>query len=111
MTDKHGSSADIIVLDQSMADNLWRITVRGQDILLLTKHTPRLSSKGFELASVSPNFDFATVPAIDCTAKRGAISRVSDAGIFTAYNGHMDMKVCMSMQFQFVLLAWRLQSN
>jgi len=88
VADKSGKNAVVIVLNQTMADNLWRITIGGQDILILTDQAFGLTSSGFELTALgSPNFSFATFPAIKTSAAAGSASKVKPTGPFTLFTG------------------------
>jgi len=93
VTDKGDNNTSIIVLNQTLADNLWRITIGGRDILVLTDQAFGLTSGGFKLTSPgSPNFNFATFPAIKFSAPPGSVSEGSLNGLFTVFTGHQQSK-------------------
>jgi len=93
VTDKGNNNSSIILLNQTLADNLWRITIGGQDILIFADQAFGLISDGFQLTSPgSPNFNFATFPAIKFSAPPGSVSEGSLNGLFTVFTGHQQSK-------------------
>ena len=83
VTDHQGTATDILVLTQAQADDLWRVHLSGQDVLLLTNQSVGLTAQGFALTSASPDFSFATFPAIDARAS-GSV-KVDLLGVFTLF--------------------------
>lgn len=93
VTDKSGSTSNIIVLDQTAADSLWYVTIGNQDILILTEQELGLTPNGFTLTNArSPNFSFATFPDIERPAAAGLISAGKSTGIFTTFTSRKPIK-------------------
>ena len=86
ISDKDGNNIDILVLNQTMTENLWRITVGSRDILVLTEQALGLTSSGFELTATGlPDFSFATFPAVKCSGEGSSIGTASKSDLFTHY--------------------------
>ncbi|KAJ5626350.1 hypothetical protein N7510_002659 [Penicillium lagena] len=100
LTDKGGDEIGIIVLNQTTADNLWELVLGGQKTLILTEQALSPSSDGFQLTNPgSPDFSFATFPAIDCSVTTREITGATELllkgtpkGLFTVFESRTKSK-------------------
>ena len=89
VTTASGAKVDVLVLTQAQADQLWRLTVNGTDVLLLTAHQFNATAGGFTFASLgTPQFEFGTYPDLTVTASGASTFAPAGAdGVFTRYTG------------------------
>ena len=86
VTSKSGAVSDILVLSEAQADDLWRVSLGNTDILLLTSQQFDVTPTGFAFTNAgSPNFSFATFPAIKASSAAGQVQQLDIAGLFTLF--------------------------